>query len=68
MELVKQLSKQYKGEFGSAGYIVERALKVTKEEANWSNKNLPNIRDWVNHYLASNDGINDEFIGRAWLY
>jgi aminopeptidase N len=46
-DLVSKLYKTRKGEFGSAEHIIEKSLRNIKEEAKWSNENLPVIEKWL---------------------
>lgn len=64
LELVKGLAKQHSGQFGSAEHIIEKSIRIIKEEAQWSTENLPVIRTWLDGYLASAEVTDDEFIGR----
>lgn len=57
--MVSALYVQRQGEFGTAEYIIEKALKNIKEETKWSDENLPVIEKWLDDYLArtkSDDG------------
>ena len=46
-DLVAKLYTNRKGEFGTAEHIIEKSLKNIKEEAKWSNENLPVIEKWL---------------------
>ena len=48
------------GDFGSAEHIIEKSLKNIKEEAKWSEENLPVIEKWLNNFLSSTN--NDKFV------
>lgn len=43
LEKVSKLYQQRKSEFGTADFVVEKALKNIQEETKWSNQNLPVI-------------------------
>lgn len=51
--------KEREGQFGTAEFVIEKALKNIKEEAQWSNDNLPVIEDWLNNHLKT-IGMNNE--------
>lgn len=51
-DMVYDLFKKHKGEFGSAEVIIIQSLKKIKSEAKWSERNLPIIESWLNAYLS----------------
>ncbi|XP_044740664.1 aminopeptidase N isoform X2 [Chrysoperla carnea] len=51
LDMVSELYVQRQGEFGTAEYIIEKALRNIKEETKWSDENLPVIEKWVDNYL-----------------
>ncbi|XP_023169750.2 aminopeptidase N isoform X2 [Drosophila hydei] len=53
-DMVQQLYEQHSGEFGSAQHIIEKSLRNIKEEALWSEANLPVIETWLNNFLSKN--------------
>lgn len=54
LDMVSELYVEKQGEFGTAEFAVERALKNIKEETKWSDDNLPVIEKWLDHYLKEN--------------
>lgn len=60
LDLVSTFYIEKQGEFGSAEHIIEKSLRNIKEEAKWSNENLPVIERWLENFL-SNSGT-DKFI------
>lgn len=54
LDLVSKLYVERQGDFGTAEFIVERALKNIKEETKWGDENLPVIQNWLNKYIQSN--------------
>ncbi|XP_067015197.2 aminopeptidase N [Anabrus simplex] len=55
LDLVSELYVSRMGQFGTAEPIVEEALRTIKEEAEWSNENLPVIEQWLDaHTDAEN--------------
>ncbi|XP_056632551.1 aminopeptidase N [Diorhabda sublineata] len=58
LDMVSELYVEKQSEFGTADFVVERALKNIKEETKWSNENLPVIETWLDNYMKVN-GIND---------
>lgn len=57
--MVSELYVQRQNEFGTADFVVEKALKNIKEETKWSNDNLPVIEKWLDDYLKVNDVDNE---------
>lgn len=55
LDMVSELYVERQGEFGTADFVIERALKNIKEETKWSNDNLPVIEKWLDQYLKSNN-------------
>lgn len=53
--MVSELYVEKQGEFGTAEFVVERALKNIKEETKWSDDNLPVIEKWLDKYLEDNN-------------
>lgn len=53
--MVSELYSAKQGKFGTAEFVVERALKNIKEETKWSNDNLPVIEKWLDNYLKENN-------------
>lgn len=53
--MVSELYVEKQGDFGTAEFIVERALKNIKEETKWSDENLPIIEAWLDQYLRANN-------------
>lgn len=53
--MVSELYLEKQGEFGTADFVIEKALKNIKEETKWSNENLPVIERWLDDYLKIND-------------
>ncbi|KAK7792308.1 hypothetical protein R5R35_007753 [Gryllus longicercus] len=51
LDLVSELYVSRMGQFGPAEPIVEEALKTIKEEAEWSNENLPDMEHWLDAHL-----------------
>lgn len=62
LDMVSDLYSEKQGKFGTAEFVVERALKNIKEETKWSNDNLPVIEKWLDNYLKDNQvtNINEE--------
>ncbi|XP_063218253.1 aminopeptidase N isoform X2 [Bacillus rossius redtenbacheri] len=56
LDMVSELYVARQGEFGSADAIIERSLKTIKEEARWSEENLPTLEAWLEWALAAEDG------------
>jgi hypothetical protein len=62
-DLVSQFYQQHQGEFGSAEHIIQRNLKNIKEEAKWSEENLPVIEQWLNKFLSNTqNNENSKFV------
>uniref|UniRef100_A0A1A9WGS8 Aminopeptidase n=1 Tax=Glossina brevipalpis TaxID=37001 RepID=A0A1A9WGS8_9MUSC len=61
-EMVKTLYNQHKEEFGSATHIIESSLKNIKEEAKWSDENLPVIEEWLDNFLSNNNRPEEKFV------
>ncbi|KAK9874641.1 hypothetical protein WA026_005467 [Henosepilachna vigintioctopunctata] len=55
LEMVSHLYIQKQGQFGTADFVIEKALKSIKDEAKWSNENLPVINKWLDNYLKENE-------------
>jgi len=55
LDMVSELYLEKQGEFGTADFVIERALKNIKEETKWSNDNLPVIEKWLDNYLKANN-------------
>ncbi|XP_017846387.1 aminopeptidase N isoform X1 [Drosophila busckii] len=53
-DMVQNLYKTHHGEFGSAQHIIEKSIRNIKEEAQWSQANLPVIEAWLNKYFTKN--------------
>lgn len=62
--MVHKLYEDHKGEFGSALHIIEKSLRNIKEEATWSDENLPVIENWLDDFLAKNNSTEDKFMQR----
>ncbi|XP_064212579.1 aminopeptidase N isoform X1 [Tribolium castaneum] len=54
LDMVSELYVERQTEFGTADFVIEKALKNIKEETKWSNDNLPVIEKWLDEYLANN--------------
>ncbi|XP_017774148.1 PREDICTED: aminopeptidase N [Nicrophorus vespilloides] len=54
LDMVAQFYLEKQGEFGTADFVVEKALKNIKEESKWSTDNLPVIEKWLDDYLKFN--------------
>lgn len=52
--MVSELYVKRQGEFGTAEFVIEKALKNIKEETKWSDDNLPVIEKWLDNYLKEN--------------
>lgn len=52
--MVSELYVERQGDFGTAEFVIERALKNIKEETKWSDDNLPVIEKWLDWYLKEN--------------
>ncbi|XP_070136464.1 aminopeptidase N isoform X2 [Drosophila bipectinata] len=50
---VKSLYENHKGQLGSAKHIIERSLRIIREEINWSQKNMPVIENWLDIFLSN---------------
>lgn len=57
--MVQSLYLEKQGQFGTAEFVIEKALKNIKEEAKWSNDNLPVIEAWLDNYLQKNKAENE---------
>lgn len=53
--MVSELYVERQSEFGTADFVIEKALRNIKEETKWSNDNLPVIEKWLDEYLKVND-------------
>ncbi|GAB0096680.1 Aminopeptidase [Sergentomyia squamirostris] len=62
-DMVSALYVKRQGEFGSAEHIIEKSLKNIKEEAKWSDENLPVIEKWLDDYLKTANTSADKFMG-----
>ncbi|XP_033241603.1 aminopeptidase N isoform X1 [Drosophila pseudoobscura] len=51
--MVKDFYDQHLGQFGSAQHIIEKSLRNIKEEAQWSDQNLPVIEKWLETFLSN---------------
>ncbi|KAJ8870566.1 hypothetical protein PR048_029589 [Dryococelus australis] len=60
LDLVSELYVAKQGEFGSADAIIERSIKTIKEEARWSDENLPTMEAWLEWALAVEDTTRAE--------
>ncbi|KAF5300451.1 hypothetical protein FQA39_LY02250 [Lamprigera yunnana] len=61
LDRVTKLYKQRQHDFGTAEFVISKAMKNIKEEAKWSNDNLPVIEKWLDNYLGSeNNGTRTE--------
>lgn len=52
--MVSELYVERQTEFGTADFVIEKALKNIKEETKWSNENLPVIEKWLDGYIKNN--------------
>lgn len=59
--MVQKLYDEHKTEFGSAHHIIEKSLRNIKEEAKWSDENLPIIESWLDDFLAKNKPTENKF-------
>ncbi|XP_018561652.1 aminopeptidase N [Anoplophora glabripennis] len=55
LDMVSELYVERQSEFGTADFVIEKALRNIKEETKWSNDNLPVIEKWLDEYLKVND-------------
>lgn len=60
--MVSNLYAKHHGDFGSADHIIKKSLKNIKEEAKWSDANLPVIEKWLDEYLKTVDVKDDKFL------
>ncbi|KAK4881226.1 hypothetical protein RN001_004545 [Aquatica leii] len=61
LDKVTKLYKERQQDFGTAEFVITKALKNIKEEAKWSNDNLPVIENWLDNYLRlQNNGTRTE--------
>lgn len=51
LNMVTDLYENRKGEFDTADHIIQEALKIIKQETEWSKKNLPVIDTWLTENL-----------------
>ncbi|KAK5649362.1 hypothetical protein RI129_000391 [Pyrocoelia pectoralis] len=51
LDMVTKLYKNKQHDFGTADFVITKAIKNIKEEAKWSNDNLPVIENWLQKYL-----------------
>lgn len=61
-DMVSNLYAKHHGDFGSADHIVKKSLKNIKEEAKWSDANLPVIEKWLDEYLKTVNVKDDKFL------
>ncbi|CAG9853687.1 unnamed protein product [Phyllotreta striolata] len=54
LDMVSELYVERQSEFGTADFVIEKALKNIKEETKWSNENLPVIEAWLDRYMIDN--------------
>nr|CAD7424699.1 unnamed protein product [Timema monikensis] len=59
-DMVSELYVARQGEFGTAESIMENSLKTIKEEARWSEENLPEMEAWLDNKLAEEDNVMNE--------
>ncbi|KAJ8917173.1 hypothetical protein NQ315_012665 [Exocentrus adspersus] len=57
LDMVSELYVERQSEFGTADFVIEKALRNIKEETKWSNDNLPVIEQWLDGYLRVNDAV-----------
>lgn len=55
LDAVFGLYVERQGDFGTAEFIIERALKNIREETKWSDENIPVIELWLDKYLKENN-------------
>lgn len=55
LDMVSELYVERQNEFGTADFVIEKALKTIKEETKWSNENLPVIEKWLDAYIGNNE-------------
>lgn len=55
LDMVSGLYVERQSEFGTADFVIEKALKNIKEETKWSNENLPVIERWLDEYIRNNE-------------
>lgn len=55
LDMVSELYVERQGDFGTAEFVIEKALKNIKEETKWSDDNLPVIEKWLDNYLKANN-------------
>ncbi|KAF5302442.1 hypothetical protein FQR65_LT08532, partial [Abscondita terminalis] len=51
LDKVIKLYTERQPDFGASEFVIVKALKNIKEEAKWSNDNLPVIENWLDKYL-----------------
>ncbi|XP_072390587.1 aminopeptidase N [Diabrotica undecimpunctata] len=54
LDMVSELYVERQSEFGTADFVIERAIRNIKEETKWSNENLPVIEAWLDQYIKDN--------------
>ncbi|XP_041970437.1 aminopeptidase N [Aricia agestis] len=54
LEMVSSLYVAHQGEFASAEHIIEKSMRNIREEAKWTDTNLPVMSKWLDWYLAQN--------------
>nr|CAD7586017.1 unnamed protein product [Timema genevievae] len=59
-DMVSELYVARQGEFGTAESIMENSLKTIKEEARWSEENMPEMEAWLDNKLAEEDNVKNE--------
>nr|CAD7255953.1 unnamed protein product [Timema shepardi] len=59
-DMVSELYVARQGEFGTAESIMENSLKTIKEEARWSEENMPEMEAWLDNKLAEEDNVMNE--------
>ncbi|KAB0800196.1 hypothetical protein PPYR_05936 [Photinus pyralis] len=61
LDMVTKLYKEKQNDLGTADFVITKAIKNIKEEAKWSNDNLPVIESWLQKYLnLEKNGSGDE--------
>nr|CAH7750129.1 unnamed protein product [Callosobruchus chinensis] len=52
LDRVRELYVEKQNEFGTADFVIEKALVSLNEEVRWSKENLPVIEKWLDNYIA----------------
>ncbi|CAH1974580.1 unnamed protein product [Acanthoscelides obtectus] len=52
LDRVRALYVEKQNEFGTADFVIEKALVNLKEEVRWSKENLPVIEKWLDNYIS----------------